>query len=159
MKPAWLLPSLLLLISAAPATRPVEQLVIQMRHVEYAPKPKAAADALSPSAADIPADAKETTSLQVLSEPGVPFETVATVNGTRYSLRGKLTKAKSTEGEEYCRVEVEYAESSGHGDITQITSNIMVKTGESVRAGGIMRDASVIGLILAVKLPDAAPAH
>ena len=163
MNRALLLASLLLLVSAAPATRPVEgseRLIVQVRHVEYATKPNTPASNFSTSVADIPADAKEVTSLQVLGQPGAPFETVAVINGTRYRLSGKLKTATSSDGKDYIRVEFAYLESSDKdhgGNITQISSNVMILSGESIRIGGMMNDTNVVGLILTLKQPDPAP--
>lgn len=163
MKRALLFPSLLLLVSAAPATRPVEateRLIVQVRHVEYAPKPNAAANNLSTLVADIPAEAKEISSLEVLTEAAAPFETVAVVNGTRYSFSGKLKRSMpSSDGKTYARLEFDYRETRAKdpGSIVQVTSNVMLVPGEPVRIGGFMRDPIVIGLILTLKQADAVP--
>jgi len=108
---------------------------------------------------EIPEDAKEITSLQVLAEAKEPFETVAVVNGTTYRLAGKLFRAsETTDGKDYVRIELNYLESSG-GSVMQIKSNVMVEVDNEVRMGGVFRGPTSVGLILSLKQPDDAPAR
>jgi hypothetical protein len=141
---------------------------VRVRHVEYTSKPDPnpgeleSASEKNARAMEIPADAKELTSLQVLAEPTEPFETVAIVSGTTYRLAGKLFKAsKATDGKDYVRIELNYLESSGADQkgIMQISSNVMVEVNNEVRIGGLMRGPTSTGLILSLKQPDAAPAR
>src|SRR5687768_4067825 len=102
MRHTLLLP-LLLIVGAAPATRPAvavaaaapapvappEQVVVQVQHVEYemnAKDPAIAADAQDEI--KIPADATPVSSLEVGTSVGGRFETVAVVQGTTYRLAG-----------------------------------------------------------------------
>jgi hypothetical protein len=161
MKATFLLP-LLMLIGAAPATQPVERLIVQIRHVEYTPKRDQPELDLASAKMEIPDDAKDLSSLRVLAEPGAPFETVAVVNGTSYSLTGKLTRPnKATDGKVYVRVEFDYLESAGSDQksITQIKSNVMLEVDQEVRMGGMMRGTKATGLILSLKRPEVTPAR
>jgi hypothetical protein len=158
MKSTFLLP-LLVLVSAAPA-RPAapsaDRLLVQMRHVEYTPKPEEPEVDSLRAKMEIPLDAKDLISLQVLAEPGAPFETVAVVNGVRYSLAGKLTKpGKASDGKDYVRVEFGFRDEQD--GIMQVKSNVMVEVDQEIRMGGMMRGPKARGLILSLKRPDVAP--
>jgi hypothetical protein len=166
MSRALLLPLLLLLVSAAPATRPTtnaapqQRFIVHVRHVELPAKPgEPAAIVVAQPNEPIPADAKERSSLRIAATTGEPFETVAVINGTTYRLAGNLFKpSKATDGKDYFRVKVEYAESRGteQKSIAQITTNLVLEPDQEVRMGGMMNGPTATALTLALRRPDAA---
>jgi hypothetical protein len=168
MKHALLLPLSLIAAAAvpAPATRPAaakpaaaEQVIVQVRHVEYRLDPKEPAIALGGQGVKIPADATEISSIQVAAAVGGRFETVAVVSGTTYRLAGQLARSK---GMDYFRLEIDYCETSGGAmkNVTQVTSNIMARVEEPFPLTGMLADAAHgKGLIVTLKHPAvAAPA-
>src|SRR5215207_8542022 len=92
-----LLTSLLLLVGAAPATRPTtapsaERLLVQVRHVDYTLKPGEPSIVIGDGELTLPNDHTERSSLQVTADVGQPFEAVAVITGKTYRLAGRLKK-------------------------------------------------------------------
>jgi hypothetical protein len=159
VKFVWVAP-LLLLVSAAVATRPAadaaQRLVVQVRHVEYPLKP-GEPPAVIGNDDPLPANSTQRSSLQTTTTLGVPFESVAIVHGTTYTLAGKLAKVKGDEKQ--LRLQIDYVESSGDKarSITQISSNVILTVDKPMRLGGMTggaADGSV--LVVTVKHVDSA---
>ena len=157
MKIAFVLP-LLLLVSAAPATRPAataaaNRMLVQVRHVVYTLRPGEPALIAGTNDVKIPADTTERSSLQVTAEVGVPFETVAVLNGTTYRLAGELKQTSLPA--DRISVKIDYSESSGElsKSISRINSTITTTIDQPMPIGGITSDTAASAMILAVTRP------
>lgn len=147
-----LLPSLLLLVSAAPATRPaVGRLIVQVRHLEFPVKPDAPAIPLGNEDQTVPQDATELSSIQVTAEVGQPFEAVAVIRGATYRLAGTVKSARGHS--ERFAIDVDYAESSGRPavNLSQITSNVIARLDTPTRLGGMTGEAGGRAMVLTVR--------
>lgn len=153
VKRIFLLSPLLLLISAAPATRPADQLIVQVRRVEFAVKPgDPPVLAGAPTDLRIPADAKELSSLQTTASFATPFETVAVINGTTYRFAGTLKPSSSGKS---VGVSFEYLETRGQEakSIVQLKTNLMVKVDEPIGAGVMHGGDKATVTVLTLKRP------
>ena len=155
MKPA-ILTLLLLLVSAAPATRPTtapaaERLIVQVRHVDYVLKPGEPPIAAGNGEARLPNDLAEQSSLQVTADVGQPFEAVALITGKTYRLAGRLKKVTG-DAERYA-VEIDYCESSGDvaKSTSQIKSRIIASVEKPMPLGGMTSDRAGSVVILTLK--------
>jgi hypothetical protein len=154
MKRTFLLSPLLLLVSAAPATRPttqaVDRLIVQVRRVEFAVKQGDAPLAFSdPTNVQVPADAKELSSIQTTTSATGPFEAIAVINGTTCRLAGKLKPAAPPS--KYIRLEIEYLERTQANDVFSFTTNLMLEVDKSIRSGGMQSDDKAYATIITLK--------
>lgn len=152
MKHIFLLSPLLLLIRAAPATQPTDQLIVQVRHLTFAIKGVEAAVALAPDR-PVPADAKELASLQTMVTAGTPFETVAILNGTTYRIAGIVKRPSAPDSP--LHLKLEYLESTGEQSksIFQFSSNLLMKLDNATATGGVMNDQSASAVFVTLKRP------
>jgi len=157
MKRMFLLsPLLLLLISAAPATRPtaqeVDRLIVQVRRVEFTMKegdsPLSFGD---PTNIQLPADTKELSSIQTTTNATGPFESIAVINGTTCRLAGKLKPAAPPS--KYIRLEIEYLERTQTNDVFSFTTNLMLEVDKPIRSGGTLSDNKAYATIITLKQP------
>ena len=152
MKRMFLLSPLLLLISAAPATQPADRLIVQVRRVEFTVKqgdtPLVFSD---PTNVQVPADAKEVSSIQTTTSATGPFESIAVISGTTCRLAGKLKPAAPPS--KYIRLEIEYLERTQTNDLFSFTTNLMLEVDKPIRSGGTLSENKAYATIITLKRP------
>jgi hypothetical protein len=156
MKRMFLLSPLLLLISATPATRPttkeVDRLIVQVRRVEFTVKQGDSLLVFSdPTNVQVPADAKELSSIQTTTNDTGTFEAIAVINGTTCRLAGKVKSAAPPS--KYTRLEIEYLERTQTNDTFSFTTNLMLEVDKPIRTGGTLSDDKAYATIITLKRP------